>query len=154
MIKKFSKLEALNKLLSDPGTEIYDTLEGCLIDNVIVCNSSGYCFFFEHAVNCWSSCYTVLIPEDQEDLEAAFNEWDKIKEDMEKMQAEYDIVNNKELKKIIDKTGGWRERAVINSSDARATLIEWGPDHKVFNIYSMSLDAGFDYDDVTKKICG
>lgn len=60
--------------------ECVDTVPGCLLDNLMLSSKTLLILVSEKYLNCWSSCYHVLIAETYEEDEQLWNEWNKLKE--------------------------------------------------------------------------
>lgn len=70
--KNFSKWEKQN------AVEYADSVDGCLLDNIVINCKRGVAFCYEHFVNSWTSNYLVKFApyKDEKACFALWDEWD------------------------------------------------------------------------------
>lgn len=52
-----------------------DFFEGSLLDNFIVTCKNGIAAFYEHYLNCWSSCYEIHFGRTEEEIREVYEEF-------------------------------------------------------------------------------
>jgi len=73
---------ALEKWLHQNGAEyVGDYVEGCLLDNFVVCTRRGFAAIYENYVNEWSSDYYIEFQPGA--AQGVFSNWYKFEKEME-----------------------------------------------------------------------
>lgn len=68
----------LDHMINILHLEYIDTVPGCLLDNLMLSSQNLLILAAEKYLNCWSSCYHVLIAETNEENKQLWNEWEGI----------------------------------------------------------------------------
>lgn len=68
----------LDHMINKLDLECIDTVPGCLLDNLMLSSQNLLILATEKYLNCWSSCYHVLIAETYEEDKQLRNEWEEI----------------------------------------------------------------------------
>ena len=58
--------------------EYMDVVPGCMLDNLMLSNPTLLVMVSEKYLNCWSSCYHVLIAETYEEDKQLWNKWEEL----------------------------------------------------------------------------
>lgn len=68
----------LDHMINRLHLEYVDTVPGCMLDNFILSSQNLLILVSEKCLNCWSSCYHVLIAETGEEDGQLWNKWEEI----------------------------------------------------------------------------